>query len=135
MSQSILCLDNTARLFRNYPSEGMAGLVDVNLLNPSLARVSLQILVEGVGRQRCPRPPCPVVPCPQRAAASQRAHPVTRGEVVKEGLPHQRLTYRPANVVSTLYPTPDDHVVLLQLDVRAAQANHLLPAHARGDEE
>lgn len=41
--QSVLCLDDAPRLLGNYPREGVARLVDVNLLDARLARVALQV--------------------------------------------------------------------------------------------
>ncbi len=41
MPQSVLRLNDAAGLFRNYPRERMARLVNVNLLNTGRARVAL----------------------------------------------------------------------------------------------
>src|SRR5947209_18685812 len=70
MSQRVLRLDDAARLFGDYPREGVARLVDVHLPQPRLARVPLQVLVEGVGGERRARLPRPVVPRPQRTLAA-----------------------------------------------------------------
>ena len=51
VSQRILRLNDAAGLFRDYSRERVARLVNMNLTDASGARLTLQVLIEGVGSE------------------------------------------------------------------------------------
>src|SRR5438477_4792133 len=120
MSKRLLSLQKTPCLFRDYPCEGMARLVNVNLPDTRLPRILLEVLGEGVRGERRAGLARPVMPSPQWPFRCKGVHPLTRAEVIKQRLPHCRFFYRPCDIVTALDSASQEYVFLPRLNVRAA---------------
>src|SRR5215210_6408968 len=66
MIQSLLRLEEAARLFGHDPRVGVTGLVDMDVRDVDLPGIDLQVLGERARGERGARLPRPVMPRPQR---------------------------------------------------------------------
>src|SRR4051794_25115452 len=82
MIQRLLRLDKTPRLLGHYTGVGVPRLVEVDVSEPGLPGVSLQVLDEGARRERRAGTSRSVVARPQGALRFDDVHPARRLKIV-----------------------------------------------------
>ena len=78
VTERFLDIAQAAFQISQYSCVGMSQLVEVNILDAGLARVTFQVLDERVGGERGARPPGSVVTSPERSIIFQNAQPPAR---------------------------------------------------------
>src|SRR5947209_2278811 len=80
--ERVLSRRHRASLFCHYTPEGMPGLVQVNVVNPYLPRIELQVTREGVGGERLACEFRIVVARPHRSICLQHMQATRRRQVI-----------------------------------------------------
>lgn len=133
--KSLLCLQVTSRLLGHDPRVGVASLVHVDVLNPGLARIDLQVLREGARRERRTRLPRPVVPRPQWSLCAKHISAPGDGQVLNESFIDGSIPHFSADELSAFAPVLDDKPAILVFEVFSSERDDLIASQPRQEEE
>src|SRR5262249_6507258 len=107
----------------------MARLVQMDLPDPRLSGIALEVLDERPGGELRPRLPGAVVPGPQGRILSQDMQPPAAPQIVEQRRPDSPVGHFPALIIAALDPAANDDSLLLNDHFPALQTDYLAAPH------